>query len=134
VLVSNTGTLCWVRRRLRVRRRAMLGCTASSATSLCPAVVLKPWVLSACRAVADEGVDVMHNGNLAASLAAEIQAAGGVVTEADLASVQPQVRLGICRSITANSDHSTTSLVTGFISARLCQVSASSCSVCSVTR
>ena len=35
----------------------------------------------------------MHNGNLAASLAAEIQAAGGVVTEADLASVQPQVRL-----------------------------------------
>ena len=35
----------------------------------------------------------MHNGDLAATLAAEIQAAGGVVTEADLASVQPQVRL-----------------------------------------
>ena len=29
----------------------------------------------------------MHNGDLAATLAAEIQAAGGVVTEADLASV-----------------------------------------------
>ncbi len=42
-------------------------------------------------AVAEQGVDVIHSGALAASLAAEIQAAGGVVTEADLAMVQPQV-------------------------------------------
>ncbi len=53
--------------------------------------------------VADEGVDVMHNGNLAASLAAEIQAAGGVVTEADLASVQPQVSFGSCRYMIVES-------------------------------
>ena len=33
---------------------------------------------------------MVHSGDLAASLAAEVQAAGGVVTEADLVSVQPQ--------------------------------------------
>ena len=42
--------------------------------------------------VAEEGPDIMHTGRYAAGLAADIQAAGGIVTAADLADAQPQMK------------------------------------------
>jgi len=44
------------------------------------------------RAVAKHGGDVMHEGPLADRLAADIQAAGGLVTAADLSAARPQVK------------------------------------------
>lgn len=44
------------------------------------------------RAVAQHGADVMHEGELAEQLAADIQAAGGLVTAGDLARARPQLK------------------------------------------
>ena len=73
----------------------------------------------------------MHNGNLAATLAAEIRAAGGVVTEADLASVQPQVRSRSCRCMTVQLAHLALTKLLSKSDVGLGQYSGSGCSVSS---
>ncbi|GAQ91012.1 gamma-glutamyltranspeptidase [Klebsormidium nitens] len=44
------------------------------------------------RRVADETPSVLHTGGLAAKLAADVRAAGGIMTAADLASYRPRIR------------------------------------------
>jgi gamma-glutamyltranspeptidase/glutathione hydrolase/leukotriene-C4 hydrolase len=45
-----------------------------------------------CPAVAAEGPDVLYRGRYAPGLAADVRAAGGVLTEADLAAAQASLR------------------------------------------
>lgn len=52
----------------------------------------RPQLAALLRAAAQHGADVMHEGELAASLAADIQAAGGLVTAGDLKRARPQVK------------------------------------------